>query len=250
MADPIRAGSAEHEAFARIQERTLVVATRIRDDLQAGMSERDIEHLARVIARSEGLAHWFRPPEARIEPGPGLLHHATRRRLHPGMHVELLLMPATQLAFGHVATTFAWRGPEHPLLEEARATTRAVCGFANRWKCTGELFVFARAWANNHRIRLADVDSIGFAVFPPGSRLPYPLSAWARSRLRRHQIQFFNPRRLDGLWAVRPRVAVGRRAAAFGELLLIDGERKHVLGRNDLSEVGQPLPLFPPSAEE
>ena len=129
---------------------------------------------------------------------------------------------------------------ESQLVGQAREVLRATCGYASRWKTVGELFIFARAWANNRRLQLAARHSIGHDVLPPRGplRLGYPHSAHTLTRLRRHQVHVLNPRRLHGAVAIRPPVTDGERVAAFEEIVWVDGDRKRVLGREHLDEIG------------
>ena len=68
--------------------------------------------------------------------------------------------------------------------------------------------------------------------------LQFPRSAHATTWLRRHQIRFLNPARLEGAWAVRPMLTDGTHGAAFGEVIYVSGETKKVLGRDSIAEIG------------
>ncbi len=190
-------------------------------------------------AEARGFRGFFRPPVVRFDPTTRRFALPRPHALAPGMLVEIVLLPATREAFGHVAISLRFEGEPDPLVTGARETCRAVLGFANRTKTSGELHVFAKAWANNHRLRLTG-RSIGFhGPSPEGAfSVAWPRGAWALTRLRRYQLEHLNPRPVRGVYAVRPRVALGDRAASFGELLFVDGEEKRIVGRESLDEVG------------
>ncbi len=43
---------------------------------------------------------------------------------------------------------------------------------------------------------------------------------------RRHQVHWFNHRRMHGFYALAPRLVRGDQACGFGEMVLIDGETR------------------------
>lgn len=212
--------------------------------LEAGMSERDLQALAVQQGRAAGFTRWFRPPLVRFGAPPVVRFTDRPRsgtRLEPGMIVELELAPATDRAFGDAGLAFAFGQAEEPaIVTDARALCEGVCGFASRWKCTGELFVFAEAWANNRRASLGGQHSVGFVVLGPerawGGR--WPEGAWAQSLLRRHQVQYFNPRRMNGLYVIRPRLVAQGQGAAFAEMILVTPDDKRILGRDEGEAIG------------
>jgi hypothetical protein len=231
------------DAFAEAQVRSLGLLAEVVGALRAGVDETQCVRLAMRGAEARGFVGFFRPPVVRFEPTASRFTLPRKRALAPGMRVEIVLLPATRHAFGHVAVTLPFDAPADPLADGARETCRAVLGFANRTKTAGELHVFAKSWANNHRLRLIG-RSIGFhAATPEGAlAVSWPRGAWARTLLRRYQLEHLNPRAVRGLYAVRPRVALGDAAASFGELLLVDGDEKAILGRDSLDDVGRLAP--------
>ncbi|MEL6346691.1 MAG: hypothetical protein AAFV53_26495, partial [Myxococcota bacterium] len=140
-----------------------------------------------------------------------------------------------------LGVSFAFDAETEPaVVKEARDLCRATCGFASRYKCVGELFVFAQSWANNRRLKLGARRSIGHACFP---REGLAAAAWPRAarmsiHLRRNQIQWFNPRRMAGIYAVNPPIIVGDRVAAFEEMVFINGDSRLVIGRDSFDEIG------------
>ena len=56
--------------------------------------------------------------------------------------------------------------------------------------------------------------------------------------LRRYQVQWFNPRRLQGIFALHPFITRHEQFAGFAELLFVQDDQKIILGRSDISEVG------------
>jgi hypothetical protein len=226
-------------AFEDAQTRAFALLADVVRSLRSGAAEDACVRFAIRSAASHGFLGFFRPPVVRFDPTAQRFSLPTRRILRSGMLVEIVLLPVTSDAVGHVAVTLPFEGEGDPLCDGARETCRAVLGFANRTKTSGELHVFAKAWANNHRARLPG-RSIGFHCPQPEGAfaVAWPRGAWALTRLRRHQLEHLNPRPLRGVYAVRPRIAMGARAASFGELLFVDGDEKTIVGRNSLDDVG------------
>ena len=226
-------------AFEDAQTRAFALLVDVVRSLRSGAVEEACVRFAIESASARGFVGFFRPPIVRFEPTAQRFALPSRRTLRPGMLVEIVLMPVTRDAVGHVAITLPFEGDADPLCDGARETCRAVLGFANRTKTSGELHVFAKAWANNHRARLTG-RSIGFHC--PSREgafgVAWPRGAWALTRLRRHQLEHLNPRPVRGVYAVRPRIAIGAQAASFGELLYVDGDEKTIVGRNSLDDVG------------
>lgn len=240
MADPL----STLPAFLDSQQLAQGLLRDLVPHLEAGMSEQDVHRLALERGRALGVHTWFRPPAVRFG-GPPALRPTDRPRrspaLAPGMLVELEVAPATDQAFGHAGVALAFQQADPPVVEGARELCRAVVGFASRWKCVGELFVFAQAWANNRRASLGGQTSIGFLALTPDRAWAgrWPQGAWAHSLLRRNQIQYFNPRRMNGVYVVRPRLVMDGQGASFAELVLVTPEDKRILGREGLDQVGR-----------
>jgi len=247
MQDP-----ADHKAaFADAQLRAQRLLAEVVGRLESGMSERDVRDLALEQGEAQGVVAWFRPPVVRIGAPPAVQWSDRPRagvHLEPGAVIELELAPATQAAFGDAGLSLAFgvepgSADEPGIVRESRELCRAVCGFASRWKCVGELFVFAEAWATNHRARLGGSHSVGFSALSPAQAWggQWPRGAWAASLLRRNQVQYFNPRRMHGIYALRPRLVRDGQGAAFAELVYVTPEDKEILGRASLEQVGTPL---------
>ena len=66
----------------------------------------------------------------------------------------------------------------------------------------------------------------------------WPQGARVACLMRRNQIQWYNPRRLVGCYAVRPRLVSGDVGLAFEEMIYVDGDVKRILGRDSLAQVG------------
>lgn len=213
--------------------------------LEAGMGERDVHDLAHERGAALGFTTWFRAPVVRFG-APAVVSWTDRPRraptLEPGTIVEIEVAPATADAFGDAGVAFGWGVDEQPAaVTGARELCQATCGFASRWKCVGEVFVFAEAWANNRRASLGGQRSVGFAAMTPEHSWAgrWPGGAWAQSLLRRNQVQFFNPRRMNGLYVLRPRLVADGQGASFAELVLVTPEEKRILGREHLDQVGR-----------
>jgi len=232
----------EIQAFEHAQSLTIQLTRAVVDSLEEGMSELDVMDLAKEQARAFGFTGWFHEPEVRFAGNIAVLHRPSKlRKLSPGTLVELDIAPASDDAFGDLGVGLAFGAEtDPPLVHESREACRAVCGFASRFKTIGELFVFARSWANNHRMDLGNARSIGHVVPLPEGPLGFawPKAARASIFLRRFQVHFLNPRRLQGLWALSPRVVTGGVGMCFEEIVYVDGDHKRILGRNDIAEVG------------
>lgn len=229
--------------FLDTQRRTIDLVAAVADALGEGMSERDGVALALQKGKAAGFSAWFHPPRVRFGGEPAMKPTDRARSappLQPGMIVEVELAPATDRAFGHSGLSFAFgTRTEPPILQQARDLCRAVVGYSSRWKCTGELFVFAEAWTNNRRGNLGGQTSVGYQVRGPGDGLPgpWPLAVRAWSMLRRNQVQYYNPRRMNGIYVVRPRAAIEGAGALFAEMILVTPEQKVILGRDSLDQV-------------
>lgn len=231
-------------AFEDAQRRTIRLARAVVEAARPGMTERDVAGIAREEAPRFGFRGWFFPPEIQVgahtrQAGVWRIPSA-RVRLAAGDLLMVCLGPWDGTAFGDFATTVAVGGPEPDLVRLARECTRATCGYVTRWKCVGEIYVFARSWAANHRLDLANRRSIGHVLLPPANTIPLlePREAHARTWLRRYQVQFLNPRPARGLLALGPQVVDGRRGARFREVVLVEEGEKRVLGRPDSSAIG------------
>jgi len=242
VTSPVDALPPEIQAFDHAQKLTIQLTRALVDNLEEGMNELEVGELAIEQARAFGFSGWFHKPEVRFGGNISMFHRPSiQKKLAPGTLVELDLAPSTDDAFGDLGVGLAFGTTDEPeLVHEAREACRAVCGFASRFKTVGELFVFARSWANNHRMDLGNARSIGHACpLPQGPLgLAWPQAARASIFLRRYQIHFLNPRRLQGLWALTPRVVSGGIGMCFEEIAFIGDEHKRILGREDITEVG------------
>jgi hypothetical protein len=237
-------------AFDDAQRATWTLMRRITDQLTAGMSERDVAELAKAEAPSLGFNSWFHVPEVRFEGVVGRTQrNGTKHKLAAGSLVEIDLGPANDQAYGDAAVSFRFDGgppaaQAHPgepeLVSLARELCRATCGFANRFKSTGELYVFADAWANNHRASLGSDKAVGHVCLPREglAASAWPRAAHAATMLRRNQIQWFNPRRMFGIFAIRPRIHRDGKGLSFEELIVVNHDRPQLLGRESWDEIG------------
>lgn len=232
----------EIAAFDHAQRMTIELMRAVVDNLETGMSERDVYDLALEQAPTFGFSAWFAKPEVRFDGARSVFHRPSKKRtLRKGTLVEIDLAPATSNAFGDFGTGICFDSEEEStVVTEAREACRAVCGFASRFKTVGELFVFAESWANNHRVSLGGARSIGHMV--PLCEGPFA-AAWPQSArmavfLRRCQVHFLNPRRVIGIYAISPRVVANGQAMCFEEMVYIEGDTKRILGRNSEDEIG------------
>ncbi len=212
--------------------------------LQVGMTEVDVAELCKERCKANGFDRSFCPPEV-IAGGRSSTQRvwatpSGRARLEAGEPVIIDIAPATGEAFGNVATTVVLSSGGDPgVVPVARECLRGCLGYSNQWKTIGEVFVFARAWATNHRLTLANPRSIGHRMLSKQAvSWDYPHLAHRVTWLRRHQVHFLNPARLEGLWSYRPQLTDGHIGAAFREAVYVEGDSKIVLGRESLDEVG------------
>lgn len=230
------------EAFDQAQRGAIRALSQVLGQLREGQSEKDVDALARTVAADLGFTEWYHEPEVRFGATTDRMHRASADRvLSPGVLVEIDLGPGNDLAYGDVGVSLAFGADEQPsLVRDARELMRATCGFASRWKTVGELYVFAQAWAVNRRMSLGDAKAVGHACLPREgfADLAWPEAARAATFLRRNQIQWYNPRRMAGIYAVRPRLVNGDKALSFEEMIYIDGDVKRVLGRGSADELG------------
>ncbi|MCB9762934.1 MAG: M24 family metallopeptidase [Alphaproteobacteria bacterium] len=233
------------DAFDDAQRRGWRLLSDVARQVVVGMTEVDIAALARERLSDHGFDRWYHAPEVAVgERTRRPPHrHSARARVQAGDFVTIDLGPATADTYADVGVTLhvAPEGePEPELLEVTRDCVRGCVGYASQWKTVGEIFVFARAWAVNHRVELASTRAIGHAVLPKAGPLAvgFPRSAHAANLLRRNQMHFLHPVRLQGMWAIRPLISDGQRAASFEEIIFVDGEDKRILGRDSLDEVG------------
>lgn len=231
-------------AFEEAQVRAQAMLREGKDALAPGMSEKDIVAFYQERAAAHGFTGWFDRPYVRINSPDTFRHEESAGRvLEEVSMVEVLLQPATDSAFACAGASWMTGGAEDAaVIDAARELCRGCCGFANRFKCTGEVYVFADAWSRNRTfsIEMEEQQAVGHACLPPQGLLAtgWPDSARIASYLRRNQLGWFNYRRMHGIYAIRPRLFTGGYSALFGEMILVDGETKRIFGRDSLAEVG------------
>lgn len=230
------------EAFDQAQRKTIAILGASIRELREGQSEVDVGDMVKRIAGDHGFSQWYHEPEVRFGATLDKLHRASAKRtLSPGTLLEIDLAPATDNAYGDAGAALAFGVDREPtLVSEARELCRSVVGFASRWKTVGELYVYAKGWATNHRMSLGDGKAVGHVVLAREGLLDsvWPQGARVACLMRRNQIQWYNPRRLVGAYAVRPRLVHEGQGLAFEEMVYVDGEVKRILGRDSLAEVG------------
>ncbi len=230
------------EAFEQAQRGAIRVLGQAIAQLREGQSEAEIVESVKSLAMDSGFNAWYHEPEVRIGGrGDRLYRASSSLRLTPGALLEIDLGPANDQAYGDVGVALAFGAKEQPeLVRDARELCRSTCGFASRWKTVGELFVFAQGWSINHRMTLGDAKAVGHVCLNREGLgdLAWPTSARAATYMRRNQIQWYNPRRLSGLYAVRPRLVSKDQGLAFEEMIYVDGDVKRILGRTSLDEIG------------
>ena len=232
------------DTFDDAQRRGWALMKDVVDHLEVGMSEADIAAQARSRAGDHGFDRWFHPPEVQV--GDNTKNASIWKipsgsnTLAAGDLVVITLGPSDADAYADVGTTVCFGREEPAIVAHARECVRAMCGFTSRWKTVGELYVYARAYATNNCLDLLNQRSVGHALLPKEGLLAggFPQSAHFATWLRRYQVHFLNPQRIQGLWAYRPLLGDETRAAAFEEVVYIVEDEKRILGRSSIDEVG------------
>jgi len=222
--------------FESAQRNSIAILRDTEKDLVVNMTQADILACIKKHARSYQVTNWLRPPLVRISTKTGI------EGLQKGSLLQIHIQPVFDQAFGSIGNTQSFQSQQSQqsqVVEEAKELCFATCTFANRRKCVGELFVFAHSWCTNHRIELEHKKNIGHRCFSK-EELPilWPYSARAMSMLRRNQVQWYNPRRLEGLFAIHPFIEKHDLFAGFAEMIYIDGEQRILVGRDSFDELG------------
>lgn len=229
-------------AFQSAQDATISAVGEVAQTLQEGMSEVAVAQALEAAVRDRGFDAWFQRPRVQFgAPADPRRWMSDKGELTAGTVVEIHLAPANRDAFGSLGHAFVFGGgPEPEVVRLARELCRATCGFASRWKTVGEIYVYADAWANNRRHSLDRTETVGHVCFPRRGRAGWlwPYGARTAVLMRRHQIQWFNPRRTHGVYCIAPRIIVDGQGCSFGEMVLIDGDTKAVVGRSHDGELG------------
>lgn len=230
------------KAFTAAQVQGFELMNSVLKNLQMGINERQLVKQITEAAPKFGFNHWFSRPvihfdySSRPRIGP-----SENRVLKPSTVVQIHLKPATDSAYANLGLSFCPDGNPPPIIAAAKELCTATSTYASHLKCVGELFVFATSWANNHRCRLNNERHIGHQCRGPDGvhGLMWPKSARLHTTLRRHQIQWYNPRRLNGIFAIQPDLSSDDRRAGFAEIICVTEDNRWVLGRENMSDIGQ-----------
>ena len=68
--------------------------------------------------------------------------------------------------------------------------------------------------------------------------IQWPRLARAAILMRRNQVEWFNHRRMSGIYAMQPRLVSETQGVAFEEMVLVLEHGQRVLGRDSIDEVG------------
>lgn len=219
--------------FDQAQRTSISIMHAVEKQLRTNMTQSDICACIYDVAQKHGVTGWLRPPLIRISTKTGI------RGLQKGNILQIHIQPVFEQVFGSIGKTISFQTPADPIVEEAKELCFATCTFANRRKCVGELFVFAHSWCTNHRVELEHKKNIGHRCFSKEETpLFWPYSARAMSVLRRHQIQWYNPRRMQGIFAVHPFIERYELFAGFAEMIYVDEEKRVLVGRDSFDELG------------
>ena len=219
--------------FDHAQRKAIQILRDVEHELHANMSKNDILECVYAQASTKEVSGWLRPPLVRISTKTGI------QVLQKGSIIQIHIQPIFGTVFGSVGRTISFESPEEKIVSDAKELCFATCTFANRRKCIGELFVFAHSWCINHRMELEHKKNIGHRCFSKEtSGVLWPYSARALSMLRRHQIQWYNPRRMEGIFAIHPFLEKHDLFAGFAEMISVEGEERKLLGRDSFDELG------------
>ena len=219
--------------FDQAQRTSISIIQAVEHQLQTNMTQQDICACIYDIAKKSGVTGWLRPPLVRISTKTGI--HSLQR----GSILQIHIQPVFDDVFGSIGKTLSFQTVDDTIVHEAKELCLATCTFANRRKCVGELFVFAHSWCTNHRVELEHKQNIGHRCFSKEDSPPFwPYSARALSILRRHQIQWYNPRRMQGFFSVHPFIERYELFAGFAEMIYVDDEKRILVGRDSFDELG------------
>ena len=219
--------------FDQAQRTSISILNEVEQRLRVNMTQQDIEKCILDSAQKHGSTGWLRPPLIRISTKTGI------RGLQKGSILQIHIQPVFKDVFGSVGKTISFQIQDEHIVEQAKELCLATCTFANRRKCIGELFVFAHSWCTNHRVELEHKKNIGHRCFSKEeSPWLWPYSARALSVLRRHQIQWFNPRRMEGIFAVHPFIERYELFAGFAEMIYVNEEKRILVGRDSFDDLG------------
>ncbi len=233
----------EIRAFDDAQRRAFRLVAEIVGRLEVGMSERDVFELAETRLEPNGFSTWYHPPEIHIrrDGSPLWPFPSSRRTLAVGDLIRVDVGPGTAEVYGDAGYTLAFGATTEPkVVTVARDCLRGCCGYASRWKTIGEIYIFARAWAVNQRMELANQRAIGHRVLPRSAAMAtgFPRSAHFGGLLARNRMHRLNPQRMEGMFAIRPEIRANGHTAAFEEIVYVHEDVRVVLGRDSLDEVG------------
>ena len=220
--------------FQQAQLQSIQLLADFKERLQVGMNVQQGQLLLQELNQSHGFLGWLTRPTLLFQAQKNSFI-PTKQVLREGSIVVIHLQPLTSNAYGSIGESFCFQQPERDIISNARNLTLATCTFANRFKCVGEFFVFAKSWCTNNRLSLGDEQRIGHQCFHRTTKpFLWPYSHTARTYLRRHQVQWYNPRRASGIYALYPSIQEGSTLSCFGEMIAIIGDEKYILGREDI----------------
>lgn len=227
--------------FDRDQRNAIQLMNHCLPLIEKGMSEKTVISLFEQYVESFGFIGFLRRPVVHFDHRPTFrFGPSSTRILHKGAVVQLHIQPYSNEAFGNIGLSFTFDSPSIPIVAKARDLCIATSTFAGHTKKSGELMVFAQSWATNHRTEL-DQESIGHFCFPNSNAGLFgglwPNSMRGLTQLRRYQIQWFNPRPLNGIYALHPDIQQDNRRLGFAELILVTPEERRALGRDSMDEL-------------
>lgn len=229
------------ENFHRDQKKSIQILESILAELKIGLSELDIIHSLEEKAKEFGFLGFIRRPVIHIDYHLNLRWGPSKnRRLQVGSVVQIHIQPYSEEAFGNIGISFVFQRKDLPVVTKARELCIAAATFATGSKKAGEIFVFSQSWCTNHRTEL-NKESIGHFCFPNSQdglfSSFWPQSMRALTQMRRFQLQWYNPRPLNGIYALHPDIKQDGRRTGFAEMLYITPEERIVLGRDSLDEL-------------
>ena len=229
--------------FDRDQRNAIRLMNHCLPMINKGMSETAVIELFEQQVVNFGFLGFLRRPVVHFDHRPTFRWGpSSNRTLKKGAVVQLHIQPFSEEAFGNTGLSFTFDAPNIPIVTKAHDLCIATSTFAGHTKKAGELMVFAESWATNHRTEL-DQESIGHLCFPNSNAglfgQLWPNSMRGLTQLRRYQVQWFNPRPLDGIYAIHPDIRQDNRRLGFAELILVTPDERRALGRDSMSNLCQ-----------
>lgn len=229
---------AQIDAFHTTQQQSIALLQACLQQLHLNQTETEVLTWLEKHCQDFQLQGFIRRPVVHFDYRMSLrVGPSDKRTLQVGSVVQIHLQPFNAQAFGNTGISFVYQSGDIPIVNVAKELCVASCTFATHGKSAGEIFVFAKSWATNHRTHLNN-ESVGHFCFPNSETgifgSLWPSSMRGLTQLRRYQLQWYNPRKLEGIYAIHPEIKQDNRRAGFAELIYVTASERIVLGRHSM----------------